>query len=77
MEETILDGRNCGIILKSIRKERKKTIEAFAKRIGVSGNTIMAWQSGETIPKTDMFCDILAAFGYEVIVRKKVQNEEK
>ena len=52
-----------GTRLKRIRKDRGLSVKEVASRLGVTGQTIYRWESGERIPDVATFLQIGQAFG--------------
>lgn len=73
-EATVMGDVTSGDVLRKIRVDQGKTVKQFCTKIGISENTLLSWELDKTSPKFDLFCAILDRYGYEVLVRKKVEK---
>ena len=55
----------------SIQNEQKLTDVQLEKKSGVAHQRLMFWKERGAVPRLDLFCYVVEALGYEVVIKKK------
>lgn len=59
-----------GKIISGIRTQNKLSLGKLAKLSGVASSVICRWETGEAVPRIDVFQNVLSALGYKLQIVK-------